>query len=157
MPAGPYVCPKINRMKKSVFLFLLSTILIASACERDPYPLNLDRFDVRWFDDDHSGTQTPGDALEFLISVSTTDPDAGDQFITEWEFSYTVNGAFGGILRGDEGIRSNTVSLEAEVFIGKLALPGPGTLHPGDVVEFRFWAYDNYGVQVEQFHRFVLE
>ena len=144
-------------MKKSIFLFLLTTILIATGCERDPYPLSLDRFDVHWFDDDNSGTQTPGDALQFLISISTTDPDAGDQFITEWEFSYTVNDVFGGILQGDEGIRSNTVTLDAEVAIDNLNAPGPGQFEPGDVIEFRLWAIDNYGTQVEQYHRFVLE
>ena len=112
---------------------------------------------MHWFDDDNSGTQTPGDALQFLISISTTDPDAGDQFITEWEFSYTVNDVFGGILQGDEGIRSNTVNLDAEVAIDNLNAPGPGQFEPGDVIEFRLWAIDNYGTQVEQYHRFVLE
>ncbi|MBK7939573.1 MAG: hypothetical protein IPJ82_21900 [Lewinellaceae bacterium] len=144
-------------MNKAIFFFLLSTLLLATGCERDPYPLSLDRFDVRWFDDDHSGTQTPGDALEFLIGMSTTDPDAEDQFITEWEFSYTVNNSFGGILQGDEGIRSNTVTLDAEVAIHNLNVPGPGQFEPGDVIEFRLWAVDNWGTQLEQYHRFVLE
>lgn len=144
-------------MKKTIFLSLLGISLFMSACERDPYPLDLDRFDVRWFDDDHSGTQTPGDALQFLITVSTTDPDAEKQYIDEWEFSYSVNGAFGGILQGDEGTRSNTVNLDAEVLIGNLWLPGPGQLKSGDVIEFRLWVADNRGEQVQQYYRFVLE
>ncbi len=144
-------------MNKTILSLLLGISLFLGACDRDPYPLSLDRFDVRWFDDDNSGTQTPGDALQFLVSVSTTDPDAEDQFVTEWEFTYEVNGLFGGILQGAEGIRSNTVTLDAEVGIGNLFYPGPGQFKPGDVVEFRFWAIDNYGLQIEQFHRFVLE
>lgn len=144
-------------MKKTLFLFLLTTVLLAPACEEDPYPLSLDRFDVRWFDDDHSGTQTPGDALQFLIQISTTDPDADDQYIAEWEFSYTVNGAFAGVLEGDSGIRSNTVNLDAEIVIGNLPLPFTGGLLPGDVIEFRLWAVDNWGTSVEQTHRYVLE
>lgn len=153
----PYVCLKIKCMKTTTFLFLLTAALLATSCERDPYPLSLDRFDVRWFDDDQSGTQTPGDALQFLVQISTTDPDADDQYITEWEFSYAVNGAFGGILQGDENNRSNTVNLDAEVFIDNLWVPGPGQLQPGDVIEFRLWAIDNWGTQLEQTHRYVLE
>ena len=144
-------------MNKTTIFILMTTILLATGCERDPYPLSLDRFDVRWFDDDQSGSQTPGDALQFIMEISRTDPDPEDQFITEWEFSYTVNGAFAGILQGDENRSSNTVSLNAEVFIDKLQLPGPGQLQPGDVIEFRLWAIDNRGTQLEQTHRFVLE
>jgi hypothetical protein len=147
----------MKHMNKNILSLLLASAFFMTACERDPDPLSLDRFDVRWFDDDASGTQTPGDALQFLIQVSTTDPDADDQFITEWEFTYTVNDAFGGILQGDEGIRSNTVGLDAEVAIKNLQFPGPGQFQPDDVVEFRFWAIDNQGTSVEQFHRFVLE
>ena len=144
-------------MKKIFLLVLLATVFLGAGCDDDPDPLSLDRFDVRWYDDDQSGTQTTGDALQFIVQISTTDPDPDDQYITEWEFSYTVNGAFGGVLQGDEGINSNTVNLDAEIFIDNLALPGPGQLEPGDVVEFRLWAIDNYGSQVEQFHRYVLE
>lgn len=144
-------------MNKTIFFSLLSILLLAAGCERDPYPLSLDRFDVRWFDDDNSGTNTPGDALQFLIGISTTDPDADSQYITNWEFSYTVNGAFGDIIQGDDSKRSNTVTLTAEVAIGELFVPGSGQLHPGDVIEFRLWALDNCGTQVEQYHRFVLE
>ncbi len=144
-------------MNKTIFFSLLSLLLLATSCERDPYALSLDRFDVRWFDDDNTGTQTPGDALQFVIGISTTDPDASNQFITQWEFSYTVNGVFGDVLQGDDVARSNTVTLTADVAIDKLFIPGSGQLHPGDVIEFRLWAVDNYGTQLEQYHRFVLE
>lgn len=144
-------------MKKIFLLGLLAAVFLTAGCDDDPDPLSLDSFDVRWYDDDQSGTQTVGDALQFIVQISTTDPDPDDQYITEWEFSYTVNGAFGGILQGDERLNSNTVNLDAEIFIGNLTLPGPGQLQPGDVVEFRLWAIDNYGTQLEQFHRYVLE
>ncbi len=144
-------------MKNFLFLFLTGLLFLNTSCEKDPYAIDLDRFDVRWFDDDQSGTQTPGDALEFAVQINTTDPDHDDQFITEWEFSYRVNGHFAGVLQGDENANSNGVTLDAEVFIDELTLPGPGTLQPGDVIEFRLWAIDNHGTEVEQLHRFVLE
>ena len=144
-------------MNKALFAFLLTTVLFATGCEQDPYPLSLDRFDVRWYDDDQSGTQTPGDALQFIIQIGTTDPNENSQYITDWEFSYTVNGIFGGVLHGDSGIHSNEVNLDAEVVIGNLPLPFAGFLLPGDVVEFRLWAVDNWGTSVEQYHRYVLE
>lgn len=144
-------------MKKTLSFFLLATALLAAGCERDPYLLSLDRFDVRWYDDDQTNTQTPGDALQFLLQISTTAPDADEQFVTDWEFSYTVNGAFGGVLQGDRNIRSNTVNLEAEVFIGNLPIPFSDGWQPGDVLQFRLWAIDNHGEQVERLHRFVLE
>ncbi len=144
-------------MKNILFLLLTSVLLLTTACEKDPYALSLEKFDVRWFDDDNTGTQTPGDALQFSINVQTTDPDEDDQHITEWEFSYSVNDHFAGVLDGDENIRSNSLNFDAEVFIDQLLLPGPGSLHPGDVIEFRMWARDNHGIELEQFHRFVLE
>ncbi len=144
-------------MKQTLLISLLTAMLLATGCDPEPYYLNLDRFDVRWYDDDASGTQTPGDALQFIIQVNTTDPDGDDQFITDWEFSYTVNGAFGDVLEGGSGLRGNSVNLDAEVVIKNLWLPFPGSLLPGDVIEFRLWATDNWGTQVEQFHRFVLE
>lgn len=144
-------------MNKTLLLFLVATALLTTGCDEDPYPLSLDRFDVRWYDDDQSGTQTPGDALQFLIQINTTNPDLDEQYITEWEFSYTVNGAFVGVLEGDTGIRTNTVNLDAEVVIGNLPLPFAGGLLPGDVIEFRLWAIDNRGEQVEQTHRYALE
>jgi len=142
---------------KNILFLLLASVLLLTSCEKDPYVLSLDTFDVRWFDDDHSGTQTPGDALQFQVHINTTDPDADNQFITEWEFSYTVNDHFAGILDGDENISSNSLHFDAEVFIDQLNFPGPGSFQPGDVVEFRVWAIDNHGTELEQFHRFVLE
>ena len=144
-------------MKNFRFLLLASVLLLTTSCEKDPYALSLDNFDVRWFDDDHSGTQTPGDALQFQVEINTTDPDQEDQYITEWEFSYTVNGHFAGVLDGAENSRTNRLHFDAEVFMDQLILPGPGSLLPGDVIEFRLWARDNYSIEVEQFHRFVLE
>jgi len=144
-------------MKNILFLLFTCVLFLTTSCDKDPYTLDLERFDVRWYDDDNSGTHTPGDALQFLVRINTTDPDHDDQFITEWEFSYRVNGHFVGVLEGDERANSNGITLDAEVFIDKLTLPGPGTLQRGDVVEFRVWAIDNHGTEIEQFHRFVLE
>lgn len=144
-------------MKKSLLSALLLSALLFTACDRDPNPLSLDTFDVRWYDDDNSGTQTPGDALTFDIYVSTTDNNPDRQFIEEWEFSYTVNGQFAGVLIGDENTRSNTIGADIEVEIDKLVFPGPGQLQAGDVIEFRLWAIDNCGTELEQYHRYVLE
>ncbi|MCC6279829.1 MAG: hypothetical protein IT262_04465 [Saprospiraceae bacterium] len=143
---------------KQIFLpALLLTVLLFTGCDQDPNPLSLDTFDVRWYDDDNSGTQTAGDALTFDIYVSTTDNDPDDQVIEEWEFSYTVNGQFAGVLLGDENARSNSISADIEVVIDNLVLPGPGQLQAGDVIEFRLWAIDNCRTELEQFHRYVLE
>lgn len=144
-------------MKKTIIPLLALVLISLTACEKDPPPLDLQRFDVRWFDDDNSGTQTAGDALAFDINVNTTDSDPDDQYITEWEFSYTVNGHFGGILEGAENTRTNSLFFDGEIFLDNLDLPGPGSLGKGDVVEFRLWCIDNYGTQLEQFHRYVLE
>jgi hypothetical protein len=144
---------------KNAFLLpaLLLSALFFTGCDKDPDPLSLDTFDVRWYDDDQTGTQTPGDVVSFDITVSTTDNDPDDQIIREWEFSYTVNGQFAGVLIGDENADTNTVGANIDVEIGNLLLPGPGQLHPGDVIEFRLWAIDNHGTELEQFHRYVLE
>ena len=144
-------------MKNTIFPLLTIALLSLISCKQDPPPLDLEKFDVRWYDDDNSGTQTIDDALGFDITVNTTKSDANDQYIKEWEFSYTVNDTFGGILEGDENTHTNSLLFEGTVYIGNLALPGPGTLGKGDVVEFRLWCIDNYGTQVEQFHRFVVE
>lgn len=145
---------------KNAFLFpaiFLSALLI-TGCDKDPDPLILDTFDVRWYDDDQSGTQTPGDALTFYIYVTTDDDNnSRNQRIEEWEFSYTVNGQFAGVLLGDENAKSNTISADLEVIIDHLVLPGPGQLEQGDVIEFRLWAADNCGTELEHFHRYVLE
>jgi hypothetical protein len=144
-------------MKQTILPLLAFVTFALTSCERDPLPLDLAQFDVRWYDDDGTSTQTLGDALVFDIIVNTTDNDPDDQFITEWEFSYTVNNKFGGILQGDENTRTNSLTFEGEVFIQNLTLPGPGSLEDGDVVEFRLWCIDNCGTQVEQFHRYVIE
>ena len=144
-------------MKNTIFPLLALTLFSLSSCEKDPPPLELERFDVRWYDDDASGTQTVGDALTFDITVNTTDNDPDDQYITEWDFSYYVNGSYAGLLQGDERTHTNSMHFEAEIFIANLDLPGPGSLEKGDVVEFRLWCIDNFGTEVEQFHRFVLE
>jgi hypothetical protein len=144
-------------MKNIILLLPALMLVVLSSCEKDPPPLDLERFDVRWYDDDGSETQNIEDALGFDIVINTTDPDPDDQFITEWEFSYTVNNQFGGILQGDEGIHSNTLSFRADVLMNNLPNPGPGILEEGDVVEFRLWCIDNFGTEIQQFHRFVLE
>lgn len=145
-------------MKNTSFsLLAIAALFTFSSCEKDPYPLDLQTFDVRWFDDDGSKTQTVGDALTFGVQVNSTDPNSDDQFITEWDFSYSVNGDYGGLLRGDDYIETNSLYFDAEVFIGNLALPGPGGLQKGDVVEFRLWARDNHGTELERTHRYVIE
>lgn len=136
---------------------LFIAILGFTSCDDDPMPLELETFDVRWEDDDQSGTQTVEDALIFSIRINTTDPDPDDQFITEWDFSYFVNENFGGILRGDEYTETNSLFFDAEVVIGNLLVPGAGALKEGDVVEFRLWARDNHGTELERRHRYVIE
>lgn len=144
----------MNKIK--LLLPAFSLMLTLTSCDEDPSPLVLRNFDVRWYDDDNSGTQTAGDALTFNIEVSTTDDDPDDQVITEWNFSYTVNGKFGDVLQGDDD-NSNTVGFDAEVFMDRLDTPNNQKLRGGDVVEFRLWAIDNFGSEVEQYHRYVLE
>lgn len=144
-------------MKNKLFLVLFALILVAPACDRDPYDLDLERFDVRWFDEDNSGTQTPADILRFGIHVNTTAADPDNQYITEWEFSYSVNGTFGNVLDGDAGISSNSITFNADIAVKNLWLPFSGGLLPGDVVAFHLWVKDNYGTQVEQEYRYVLE
>jgi len=144
-------------MKKTILPLLAIALISFSACDRDPFPLELQTFDVRWFDDDNSGTQTTGDALTFGVQINSTDPSSDNQFITEWEFTYYVNDQFGGVLRGDDRIVTNSLFFDAEVIIGNLTLPGPGALGKGDVVEFRLWAIDNHGTELERTHRYVIE
>jgi hypothetical protein len=144
-------------MKKTIFLPVFGLLLLAVSCSRDPHILDLERFDVRWLDEDQSNTQTPADILQFSIQINTTARDPDDQFITEWEFSYYVNDQFGDVLQGDSGIRSNSVVFDADVTVKNLWLPFPGGLLPGDVVEFYLFALDNHGERVEQRYRYVLE
>lgn len=136
---------------------VLAALLSFSSCKDDPYPLELQIFDVRWYDDDNSGTQTAGDALTFGVQINTTNPDSDAQTIREWEFSYYVNNNYGGVLRGDDRVRTNSLFFDAEIFIGNLFLPEGGTLGKGDVVEFRLWARDNRGTELERVHRYVIE
>lgn len=150
--------PKSIAMKNTT-LFLLALLALFSfpSCDDDPYPLELQTFDVRWYDDDNSSTQTVGDALTFGVQINSTDPDSDDQYIIEWDFSYFVNDNFGGILRGDEHIQTNSLFFDAEVVIGNLTVPSAGFLGQGDVVEFRLWARDNHGTELERIHRYVIE
>ncbi|MEZ4939398.1 MAG: hypothetical protein R3D58_00930 [Saprospiraceae bacterium] len=144
-------------MKKTVLLPLGLCLLFAAGCDDDPFPIELERYDVFWADVDQSGTRTPNDELDFDIVANTTDPDADDQFITEWEFSYRVNGTFVGVLQSDTGLRSNTLSFTGTTSIKNLPLPFTGGLQPGDQFEFRFYAIDNHGTFVERFYVFTLE
>lgn len=144
-------------MKNKIFLLIALIAITLSSCDQDPYPLELQTFDVRWYDDDNSGTQTIGDALTFGVQINSTDPNSDGQFIVEWDFSYFVNNNFGGILRGDEFIETNSLFFDAEVIIGNLVLPDPGGLGQGDVIEFRLWARDNRGTELERIHRYVIE
>jgi hypothetical protein len=141
-------------MKKLLFLALP---LLITACRQDPYPLDLQRFDVAWYDLDDSGTRTLDDELDFAVELFTTDPDTDDQVIREWEFTYTVNGAFAGVLNGDSGLASNNVNMNGTVALERLEKPGPGDLEPGDRIEFRFWARDNWGTEVDRRYQVVIE
>lgn len=147
----------MTAMKKLLLLPLLSLLFLSTGCDDDPFPLEVERFDVFWFDGDNSGTRTPNDELDFDVRINTTDPDADDQFITEWEFSYTANGQFVSVLQADQGLSSNSLNFNGTVAIKNLALPWSGGLQPGDRLEFRFWAIDNRGTVVERFYLFRLE
>ncbi len=140
----------------TIFLLALALLSIAS-CDSDPYPLDLQTFDVRWFDDDNSGSQSIGDALTFGVQINSTDPSSDNQYVTEWDFTYYVNNNYGGLLRGDDNIQTNSLFFDAEVLIGNLSLPGQGGLQKGDVIEFRLWARDNLGTELEHVHRYVIE
>lgn len=148
---------KITAMKKLLLLPFLALIFLSTGCDNDPYPLEVERFDVFWFDGDNSGTRTPNDELDFDVRINTTDPDADDQFITEWELSYTANGQFVGVLQSDQGLITNSLNFEGTIAIKNLPLPWAGGLLPGDKIEFRFWAADNHGTAFEQFYLFTLE
>jgi hypothetical protein len=159
---GLGLCKTIQVMKRlssfSQHLIWVLTLAFAfTACDRDPFPLNLQTWDVRWYDDDQNGTQTTGDALVISIRVETTDPDADDQYVREWEFSYYVNDQYAGIILANDNENTNGLDLDLDVSIKNLSLPGPGDIEEGDVVEFRFWARDNCGTEVQQVHRYVVE
>ena len=143
-------------MKKTGFLAALALVPLVTGCDRDPYPLEVARFDIFWFDGDNSGTRTPNDELDFDARINTTDPEADDQYITQWEFSYTANGQFVAVLQSDQGLTTNSLNFSGTVVIKNLALPWSGGLLPGDQLEFRFWAVDNHGTEVERYHLFTL-
>lgn len=144
-------------MNTKLFLLTLIAAFLMTGCERDPYPLELERYNVYWIDVDNSGSNTPADQIDFDIRVKTTDPDNADQFITDWEFSYTVNGTFVGVIDSDVDIQTNGLRFAATVSIDNLPLPFSGGLIPGDRFEFRFWAVDNHGTELERFYTFELE
>jgi len=152
--AGTFVGKTIH-MKQ--FLFLSAFALLLTSCQRDPFPLELSRFAVTWSDLDQSGTQSLDDKLNFDIQVSITAPDSDDQFITQWEFAYFVNGVFGGVLLGDNHANANSISAELEIIPRFLGSPTSEPIQAGDVVSFRLWAIDNYGTQLEQFHTISLQ
>ena len=138
-------------------LFFGAMALLLSSCEPDPFPLELTRFDVTWFDVDESGNQTLDDRIHFDVLVSITDPESDEQFITQWEFAYFVNGSFGGVLLGDDRTNANSVTAQLDVTPRYLQGPGQTVIKPGDIIEFRLWAIDNHGTQLEQFHTIALQ
>ncbi len=140
-------------MKQS--LILLACLLSLASCQRDPYPLELGRFEVNWYDLDLSNTQSLADEFRFNILVNITDPEADEQFITQWEFAYFVNGAFAGVLLSDYDANANSIT--ANLDITPKYLKGPEPLQPGDVLEFRLWAIDNHGTELEEFHTVTLQ
>ncbi len=154
---APTFAAKFIVMKKTILPFLALALLSFAACKEDPYPLDLHTFGVDWIDYDLSHTQTVADELFFTVQINSTDPDSDSQYITEWEFTYYVNDHFGGVLQGDDHIQTNSLFFEANIIIENLTLPGPGALVPGDVIEFRLWARDNHGTELEHVHRYVIE
>lgn len=140
-------------MKQSIFL--LACLLSFAACRREPPPLDLTRFDVAWLDLDHSGTRTLDDELDVDILINVTDRDPDDQFIEQWEFSCFVNGAFVGVLLGDTNADANSVTANLEIVPRFLETPQP--LKPGDLIEFRLFAVDNFGTELSAGYSFRLE
>ena len=144
-------------MKNKLLPGLLLLTLLATGCDRDPFPLDVERFDVYWYDGDKSGTRTPKDELDFDVRVNTTDPDSEDQYITDWELSYTANGKYVSVLQSDHGIHTNSLTFKGTVAIWNLALPWSGGLRPGDQIEFEFRATDNHGTQETRYYLYTLE
>ncbi len=141
-------------MQKIAILFLLITF---TRCTVESPPLDLTQYDVTWTDTDSSGTNTVPDYLRFKITLSTSESHLDDQFINEYEFSYTVNNLFGGIIRQEKGLLVGSVSLDETVLIDELTKSGGGDFVPGDRIQFRFWGIDNHATQVERNHNFVVE
>lgn len=143
-------------MKNKTGLLTLLALLSLTACERDPYLLDLTRYDVFWNDLDASGDRSLDDEVLFNITVNTTAPDADAQYITQWELSYAVNGVFGGVLVGNDHENGNTINVNAAVALWELDIPGPDELQPGDDVEFHFWVIDNQGIELTESYAFPL-
>lgn len=145
-------------MKKSIFLFALALSgLFFSGCDREPYPIDLSRYDIYWYDADKSGSRTTDDELDFLIEVNTTSPDPDVQYFREWELSYSVNGKYAGWLLGNDHENGNTVTVDAKILLDKLSYPGQGDIEKNDRLEFRFWAVDNCGTEIERTYVFKIE
>lgn len=143
-------------MKNKTGLPALLALLSLTACERDPFPLDLTRYEVFWNDLDASGDRSLDDEVLFNITVNTTAADPDVQYITQWELSYTVNGAFGGVLLNNHHENGNTINVNANVALWELDMPGPDDLQPGDALEFHFWVIDNQGVELTEHYAFPL-
>lgn len=152
-----FLCSKITAMKTRIFLLFLASAAVLPGCDDDPFPLELTRFDAYWVDLDGSGTRTPNDRIDFDIRAATTDPNTDDQFITDFEFSYRVNGDFVGVIQSDTRMETNELNVDISALIKNLQLPFTGGLRPGDEFEFRFWAVDNHGTTIERYYTFRLE
>lgn len=143
---------------KQFFLWpVLSVLVFVAACTVESPSLDLNTYDIVWTDADSSGTNTTADYLRFRITLSASEPHLDDQFINEYEFSYTVNNLFGGILRQEKGLLVGSISIDETVLIETLTKPGGGAFVPGDRIQFRFWGIDNHATQVERNHAFVIE
>lgn len=149
---------KYTAMKKSIFLCATALFILSlTSCDRDPFALDLIQYDIYWYDADQSGSRTIDDELDFLIKVSTTNPDADEQYFREWELSYSVNGHYAGLLLGNDNDNGNTLTIDASILLGKLNFPGQGSIDKNDKIAFRFWAIDNCGVEIERIYSFVIE
>jgi len=144
-------------MKQHFLYYTLFALGSFAACTVESPPLDLDTYDITWTDADSSGTNTTADHLRFNITLSTSEPHLDDQFITEWEFSYTVNNLFGSILKVEKGLNVGSISLDKMVVVEALAKPGGGPFVPGDIIRFRFWGIDNHATQLERVHTFVVK
>ena len=132
-------------------------LFVFTGCDRDPYPLSFEYFDVNWRDLNRDGKRNFGDEFYIDVRVNTNDPDPDDQYITQYELTYAVNGRDAGVLDSREDIRSNSLGLEFDVAVKYLTAPGLKELKRGDEIEFRFWAADNCDTWVEDYYSFEIE
>ena len=144
-------------MKQHFLYYTLFALGSFAACTVESPPLDLNTYDIVWNDADSSGTNTTADYLRFNIILSASEPHLDDQFINEYEFSYTVNNLFGGFIRQEKGLLVGSVNLDETVLIENLTKPGGGDFVPGDRIRFRFWGIDNHATQVERNHTFAVE